>query len=135
MLSVNAPYEWLYYLSFAVMLAVSVSTALLAGFRRHWIFPAYSAVLRFLPLLLLSEKNTQTGAIDEVLRSLSVAVTDCVFSPLYNITSDKKTLCIIFFGIEAAAFLWGFYLRKNAKQSRFYCETRIEMLHGDSGNH
>lgn len=134
MFAQNAPFEWIYYLSFAVMIAALISCALLAGFRRHWIFLAYSAALRFLPLLLLSEKNTQTGAIDEVLRNLSVAVTDCVFSPLYNIVSDKKTLCILFFGIEAAAFLWGFFLRKNAKQSRFYCEARIEMLRQDSGN-
>lgn len=128
MLIQSAPYKWVYYLSLAVMFAVSISSALLAGFRRHWLFPVYSAILRFLPLLLLSEKNTQTGAIDEVLRNLSAAVTDYVFSPLY-IIADRKTLCILFFGMEAAVFLWGFFLRKSAKQSRFYCETRIEMLH------
>lgn len=132
--SQGAPCEWLYYLSFVIMFGASITCALLAGFRQHWIFPAYSAVLRFLPLLLLGEKNTQTGAIDEILRNISTAVTDYVFFPLYDISSDKKAICVFFFGMETAIFLWGIFLRKSAKQSRFYCETRIEMLRHDSGN-
>lgn len=132
LLSLNAPFEWLCYLSFAVTPAVWLSSSLLAGFRRHWLFPVYSAALRFLPLLLLSEKNTQTGAFDEVLRTLCTIVSDCVFSPFYSLNLDRKTLCFFFFAAEAAVFAWGFFLRKNAKQSKLYCSVRIKLLQHSS---
>lgn len=124
----GAPFEWVYYLGFAIMIAVWVSTALLAGFMRQWLFPVYSAVLRFLPLLLLGGHDAHTGAVDELLTQLCSLVTDCVFVPLYPLEPDRTTLCIFFFGAEAALFLAGIFLRKNAKQSRFYCKIRIKML-------
>lgn len=125
-------FGWLFYLSFAVMLVVWLSSALLAGFRRHWIFPVYSAAVRLLPLLLLSDKNTQTGAFDEVLRTLCTIVTDCVFSPFCGMGFDRKTLCVFFLAIEAALFVRGIFLRKNAKRSKLYCGVRIKMLQHSS---
>lgn len=124
----GAPFEWVYYLGFAVMLAVWPSAALLAGFMRQWLFPVYSAVLRFLPLLLLGGRNPHTGALDELLTQLCSLVTDCVFVPLYALEPDRTMLCAVFFGIEAALFIAGIFLRKSAKQSRFYCKIRIQML-------
>lgn len=132
LLSVSAPFEWLYYLSFAVMLAVWVSCSLLAGFRRHWIYPVYSAAVRLLPLLLLSEKNTQTGAFDELLRTLCATVSDYVFSPFYSIGFDRKTICGLVLAIELAIFVRGIFLRKSAKQSKLYCSVRIKLLQHSS---
>lgn len=124
----GAPFEWVYYLGFAVMLAVWLSAALLAGFMRQWLFPVYSAVLRFLPILLLNGRNVHTGALDELLTQLCSLVTDCIFVPLYALEPEMSTLCAIFFGIEALLFAIGFFLRKSAKRSCFYCKIRIQML-------
>lgn len=128
------PLRRFYPLFFAGMLLVWAAAALSAGFLRQWFFPAFAVAFHLLPHLLIDAAQSPTRskeftALNDALALLGELIAEAAPSLLTERLGIGRFLYSEFFLAGVAfLFLLGFLLRRQARGSRFYCETRLKML-------
>ncbi|MGN0578684.1 MAG: hypothetical protein ACI4J4_08690 [Ruminiclostridium sp.] len=125
--------EWAYILAFSVMAVIWAQASLLSGFRRQWFFLFFAAAFLLLPHIFIdaADKETraaQLTALGDVLAYISRLIPEYSLALLQKAGLEGLSATGAFLG--CSAFLWaaGFYIRLNARHSRFYCKTRINQI-------
>lgn len=128
------PLRRFYPLFLAGSLLMWAAAALSAGFLRQWFFPVFAAAFHLLPHLFIDAAQSPTRseeftALNDALALLGELIAEAAPSLLTEYFGIGRLLCSesLLIGI-AFLFLLGLLLRRQARGSRFYCETRLKML-------
>lgn len=125
--------EALYIIAFAVMAVLWAQASLLSGFRRQWFFLFFAAAFLLLPHLFIDAADNETRAaqltaLGDVLAYISRFISEHSLALLRKAGLDGFSAAIAFLGCSALLWTAGFYIRLNARHSRFYCKTRINQI-------
>ena len=125
--------ERLYIIAFVIMAVLWAQASLLSGFRRQWFFLFFAAAFLLLPHIFIDAADNETRAaqltaLGDVLAYISRFISEYSLALLRKAGLEGLSATGAFLG--CSAFLWaaGFYIRLNARHSRFYCKTRINQI-------
>ena len=125
--------ELLYIIAFVIMAVLWAQASLLSGFRRQWFFLFFTAAFLLLPHLFIDAADNETRAAEltalgDVLAYISRFIPGYSLALLQKAGLDSLSATFVFLG--GSVFFWvsGFYIRLNARHSRFYCKTRINQI-------